>query len=224
MNPEINNPSRREFVGTLAFGATTLLASMPGIINASPGLSGDVSDAEEWFKKVKGKHRIVYDAPEPHDGFPIIWSWVFYKTNNQTGTLDNDLTAMVVLRHNAIPFAMEDQLWPKYKLGERFKINDPATGAAAIANPFYVPSNPMWTSLGIDGIKKLQERGAMLCVCDMALTVMSMMAAKDMNAKPEEVKADWVKGLLPGIQVVPSGVWAIARAQQKGCAYCYAGG
>jgi intracellular sulfur oxidation DsrE/DsrF family protein len=82
----------------------------------------------------------------------------------------------------------------------------------------------MWTGLGIDGVKKLQERGVMICICDMALTVMSMMAAKDMESTPEAVKSDWVKGLLPGIQIVPSGVWAVSRAQEKGCAYCYAGG
>ena len=44
-----------------------------------------------------------------------------------------------------------------------------------------------------------------------------------MNLKAEDVKKEWVSGLLPGIQVVPSGVWAIGRAQEKGCAYCFAG-
>jgi intracellular sulfur oxidation DsrE/DsrF family protein len=226
MKSDIINPSRREFVGALTLGATGILASVPGIGHASaPEIGGgNVSEAEEWFKKVKGKHRIVYDATEPHDGFPILWSWVFYKTNNQTGTMDNDLTAVIILRHNAIPFGMEDGLWTKYKFGERFHVNDPATGSAALKNPFYVPDNPMWNSLGIEGIKRLQERGVMVCVCDMAMTVYSSFAAKDLNLKPEEVKAEWVKGLLPGIQLVPSGVWAVGRAQEKGCAYCYAGG
>jgi intracellular sulfur oxidation DsrE/DsrF family protein len=30
-------------------------------------------------------------------------------------------------------------------------------------------------------------------------------------------------GLLPGIQIVPSGVWAVGRAQEHGCQYCFAG-
>ena len=128
MKSDFSNSSRREFVGALTLGATGFLASMPGVLQASqPEAEGNVSEADEWFKKVKGKHRIVYDATEPHDGFPILWSWVFYKTNNQTGTMDNDMTAVVVLRHNAIPFAMEDGLWTKYKFGERFHVNDPAT-------------------------------------------------------------------------------------------------
>jgi len=29
--------------------------------------------------------------------------------------------------------------------------------------------------------------------------------------------------VLPDIQIVPSGVWALGRAQQKGCGYIFAG-
>jgi intracellular sulfur oxidation DsrE/DsrF family protein len=81
----------------------------------------------------------------------------------------------------------------------------------------------MWLDFGIEGIKALQARGVMLCVCDMALTVNSVMTAKAMNANADDIKKEWVSGLLPGIQIVPSGVWAVGRAQEKGCAYCFAG-
>jgi intracellular sulfur oxidation DsrE/DsrF family protein len=176
------------------------------------------------MKKIKGKHRIIYDAPEPHAGFPIIWSWVYYQTNNQTGSPDTDVTALVVLRHNGIPIAMEDRLWEKYKFGEVFKIDDNNTKAAALRNPFYEPQGADFPMPVIEGVKKLQSRGAMFCVCDIALTVYSGMVAKSINQNPEDVKKDWVSGLLPGVQVVPSGVWAVGRAQENGCGYCYAGG
>lgn len=214
--------SRRQFVGALAAGATGLLTTMPGTSEGKT--TTGVADAEAWFNNVKGSHRIVYDAPEPHNGFPIIWTWVYYTTNNQTGTQDSDLTAMVILRHNAIPYAMEDRLWAKYKLGEMFKINDNNTGAPAVRNPVWMPTGKDFPVAAIEGIKRLQERGALFCVCDMALTVMSGFVGQAMGLKPEEVKQDWVSGLLPGIQVVPSGVWAVSRAQEKNCAYCYAGG
>src|SRR4026209_358028 len=123
-----NSNSRSTFMETMAAGAAGLsLLASPSLANTAPPDLALVDDADAWFKKVKGKHKIVYDAPEPHDGFPIIWSWVFYKTNNATGTPDNELTAVVVLRHGAIPIAMEDKLWEKYKFGEAFKINDPST-------------------------------------------------------------------------------------------------
>ncbi|HTE31034.1 MAG TPA: hypothetical protein VK666_11720 [Chryseolinea sp.] len=221
MNPE-NFNSRRNFMGAMAGAAGLSLLSSP-MFGAAPLDAGAVEDAETWFKKVKGKHKIVYDATEPNDGFPIIWSWVFYQTNNQTGTPDNELSAVVVLRHGAIPLAMEDKLWEKYKFGETFKITDPNTTAAATKNPFYVPEAKMWIDFGIQGIKTLQTRGVMFCVCDMALTVNSVKTAAAMNLKAEDVKKEWVAGLLPGVQIVPSGVWAVGRAQEKGCAYCFAG-
>jgi intracellular sulfur oxidation DsrE/DsrF family protein len=219
-----NLPSRREFVGTLTASVATLLAGVTTASFAKPADPALVNDAEAWFKKIKGKHRIIYDAPEPHDGFPIIWSWAFYQTNNQTGSPDNELTSVVVLRHNGIPIAMEDRLWEKYKFGEVFKITDKNTQAPAVRNTFYEPKGADFPLPGVDGVKKLQGRGGMFCVCDLALTVYSTFIAQSINQKPEDVKKDWVSGLLPGIQIVPSGVWAISRAQEHGCAYCYAGG
>lgn len=209
-------------MGTLMAGATVGITALSSPLFASAP-SPVFEDADTWFKKVKGKHKVVYDAPEPHDGFSVIWSWVFYKTNNETATPDSDMTAVVVLRHNAIPFAMDSKLWDKYKFGEAFGVKDPATDQPAVQNPYWIPDNPMWKTLGVDGIKRMQERGAMFCVCDMALTVYSMMTAQKTGGTPEEIKKEWVAGLLPGIQVVPSGVWALGRAQEKGCGYIFAG-
>jgi hypothetical protein len=57
----------------------------------------------------------------------------------------------------------------------------------------------------------------------MAMTVMSAAAAQGMKMDPAEVKKDWVAGVLPGIPLMPSGVWAVGRAQEHGCAYVFAG-
>ena len=221
--------SRRKFIGSLAAGAAAGAAA--GITALSSPLMAGVhedrrliGDAEEWFSKLKGKHRIVYDAPEPHLGLPFIWSWAFYKSNNQTGVNDSDMTAMVVLRHNAIPFAMEDGLWKKYKFGDVFKVTDNTTGASAMRNPFYMPKEGDFILPGVDGIKSQQDRGVLFCVCDLALSVYSGMVAKQANIDAAQLKEEWVKGVLPGIQVVPSGVWALGRAQENGCGYIYAGG
>jgi intracellular sulfur oxidation DsrE/DsrF family protein len=53
----------------------------------------------------------------------------------------------------------------------------------------------------------------------MAMTVYSAVAAMQSNGKAEDIYKDWTANLLPGIQVVPSGVWALGRAQEKQCAY-----
>ncbi len=220
--------SRRDFLGTLVLGAavgsiSSVIAS-PRDEKFSASTKANLSDPEKWMEKIKGSHRIVFDGSTPYNSFPVIWNWAFYLTNNQTGVPDEDITAMTVLRHDAIPLALEDRIWEKYKLGEMFKIDDNIKKASSLRNTVYEPKDGDFPLPGIDGIKALQERGAMFCVCDLALNVFSSFAAKAMEKDAKEVYNDWVSGVLPGIQIVPSGVWALGRAQEHGCGYIYAGG
>ena len=73
------------------------------------------------------------------------------------------------------------------------------------------------------GIPELQASGVMFCVCGAAMNVYSTVLAGKMGMKPEDVMKEWKEGLIPGIQVVPSGVWALGRAQEHGCSYIFAG-
>ena len=44
-----------------------------------------------------------------------------------------------------------------------------------------------------------------------------------MQLDPKKVQEEMIAGVLPGIQLVPSGVWALGRAQENGCGYIFAG-
>jgi len=227
-NENTQKNDRREFLGTLAVGAASLglSALAPLTAAASPEYFEMANDADAWFEKVKGKHRVVYDVPKPHDLMPFIWPRVFMMTNVATGTPETDLGVVVVLRHDAIGYAMDSKLWEKYKFGEVFKANDPKTNAPSTRNPFQNPAAGDFSAPGIGpvkiGINELQASGVMFCVCDAALTVYSA-ALAGATGDAAAVKKEWIAGLLPGIQVVPSGVWALGRAQEKKCAYIFAG-
>jgi hypothetical protein len=223
---------RREFLGALTTGVATL--SVAAFINPQPVLAHadllltePMDNADAWFNTIKGKHKVVFDATRPHGLFPFAWPRVFLMTNGATGTPEAENSVVVVLRHDAIPYAFEDWLWEKYKFGEVFKADDPATNKPATRNPFWQPKPGDYKFPGVGnvaiGINELQASGVMLCVCDAAITVYSTALAEGMKLKPEDIKKDWLAGLLPGIQVVPSGVWALGRAQEKGCAYIFAG-
>ena len=221
---------RRNFLRQFATGAAALGASLfaaPLQLVAERLPSADVSAADEWFKKVKGKHKMVFDVTAPNGSLPFGWPRVFLLTNAKTGTPENECGVVVILRHSAIPYAMQSSLWEKYKFGELYKITDDATKAPAIKHPFWQPKPGTFKTPGIGevhiGIDELQASGVMFCVCDVALTVRTAAIAAETNQDAAVVKAEWLAGLLPGIQVVPSGIWAVGRAQEHGCTYCFAG-
>jgi len=224
---ELNAP-RRQFLGKIAAGAAALTAlNLPFTLSASPatGYTSPAADPDAWFSQLKGKHRMVLDVTEPHEIFPFAWPKVYLMTNIATGTPEKENNVVVVLRHESIPYAMEDRLWAKYKFGEVFKINDPKTKAPSTRNPFWKPMPGDFQVPGLGnvdiGIDQLQASGVLFCVCDVALTVYSAAIAGSLD--PAEVKKDWLSGLLPGIQPMPSGVWAVTRAQEHGCSYVFCG-
>lgn len=221
---------RRGFLKKFLAGATALSAGIfanPAIVSAAERLaSPDVSEADAWFKKVKGKHRIMFDVTEPHGIFPFAWPRIFLASNGKTGSSPEDCGVVVVLRHSGAAYAMNNQLWEKYKFGEFFKINDAEGKSPAIHNPFWEPKPGTYKGPGIGeiqiGINELQASGVMFCVCDMALTALSATFAQKLNQDAAVIKKEWLDNLLPGVQPVPSGVWAVGRAQEHGCAYCFA--
>lgn len=219
---------RREFFGKVAAGLSAIgLLSIPSSVKALPALLQENNDDDNWFKQIKGKHRVVFDATRPHDLMPFAWPRVFLMTNQATGTAEKDNSVVVVLRHDAIPYAFEDRIWAKYNFGEMFKADDPATKKPAVRNPFHQPKKgdfkiPGFGEVAI-GINELQDSGVLFAVCSAAITVYSTVAADKMKMNAAEVKAEWMSGLLPGVHPVPSGVWALGRAQEHGCAYIFAG-
>jgi len=222
------NVLRRDFLGLLATGTAALgvgQLATAGLTkaHAAPILQSTSDQGfESWLGKINGKHKQVFDAPRVNHGYPLAWARVFLSTNNGVGVPDADCSAVVVLRHDAIPLAMGSGLWEKYGFGEMFEVMNPETKKPLSAHPFYKtpPGTLPFDDMTIDG---LQARGAMFAVCDMALTFYSMKVGKAKGMEAADIKKDWVSGILPGIQIVPSGVLAINRAQERGCSYVYAG-
>lgn len=210
---------RRGFIGRLAAAAMGI-----GAASLAPkGAEAEVSRAadpqlEAWFGKLTGKHRVVFDASGANGGFPGIWPRVYLLTTEATYPGEG-ATAMVILRHHGLPLAFQDSVWSKYNLGEMFNIK--SGDAPATKNPYATITGLPLPSLGI---AELLKTGSLIGACDVAITVYSSGAATKMGMDPAAVKKEWIAGLLPGIQVVPSGVMAVARAQELGARYVFAGG
>ena len=222
-----NENSRRSFLGTLATGAVvTGLSLMPQSIQAKieaeyllDNLSIGSDELDETLKKLsKKEHPVAYDISQANP-WGFIWSNVYYMTNAQTGTSEDHLGVLNVLRHHGMIYAMNDETIKKYELGAFFHYNDPVTKTMALKNPYYVPEDGAFPLPGLAGIKGLQEKGAVFCVCDMARKVNAQFVAQKMGLDKDEVYKDFVAGTLPGILPAPSGVWVLGRLAENKIAY-----
>src|SRR5205823_810600 len=129
---------RRGFLGTLAASTAAGLVSLTPLsleaARKTRRTPENAADAvfETWLNRITGKHKMLFDAPEPNSGMPVVWPRVWLNGNNENyGTKDAENSAVIVLRHSAIPIAMQDALWAKDKLGEVVNIEDgdaPAPG------------------------------------------------------------------------------------------------
>ncbi len=240
-----NRTPRRGFIGLLASGAAALgLTALvsPLQVNAQSNSGANPkttavakSEVDLWFDKIKGKHRIVYDVPHPNGIYPFAWSKVFLMSNAATGTPEMESNAVVVLRHDAICYAFKDKMWEKYHFAEVFKAGELGMGfQAADAKTATQTRNPLWNTKPGDfkvpgigavpiGITELQASGVMFCVCGTAMTVFSNALSEKMGMKPDDILKEWKENLISGIQIVPSGVWALGRAQEHKCGYIFAG-
>lgn len=222
-------------LGLAAIASSFKLAGKEQKLETFNALGTPQDPADAWFDKVKGSHRAVFDATRPHEIMPFVWPRIFLVTNAATGTPESDCGVVVVLRHDAIGYAFKDKMWAKYNFAEVFKAGEigpafqaaDAATAAKTRNPFYMtkPGDfkaPGFGSVAI-GIPELQASGVMFCVCNAAMTVYANVLAGQMGMKAEDVLNEWKSELIPGIQIVPSGVWAVGRAQEHGCQYIFAG-
>jgi hypothetical protein len=213
----INGAQRRSLFGRLAgaaaLGLAGLLPMSSGTAIAAPG-----TDGPNWPGKLKGRHRQVVDGYALNGGYPLAFAYNFVSTNAPGAA-----TSVVILRAGAFPMALGNTIWAKYKIGETFKIIDPETNAPAVKNPFLHPKPGVL--LGDDiAVDRLLATGGIIGACNIALHGQSKRLASNAGVSADDAAKEWAANIVPGITIVPSGVWGLNRAQEAGCTYCSGGG
>ena len=213
--------NRRDFLGLAAVSAAAGLGSFVPAATAVAATAPS-TDFTRWLDTIPGQYRQVYDMPAVNRGMGLVWSWAFRVTGAEGyGVPESEIGVVLVLRGSALALALNDSLWAKYQLGEVLKIEDPDTKASAVRNPYYL--KPGALPVPDAALKKLIETNVRVVVCRLAITHYSSVVAKSMGLAHEEVKKEWLDGVLPGITVVPSGVLACNGAVSRGCVYVFAG-
>ncbi|MGB7211350.1 MAG: hypothetical protein WBC97_01875 [Gemmatimonadales bacterium] len=234
---------RREFLGQLA--ATVALAG----VACAPAASSTVAPApvpiagaapaavtttakvqqppvhwdDSWTTKVlAAKHKAVFDGPEIADGEAPGQAWLFYEGLSVVKDVtDADVVPVIVMRHMGVPIAFNDHLWDKYQLGKQLKQKDPTTGKPARRNPYaHADKGDKYGNLAPDGtLPELYRRGAVLLACSRAASYFAYTIAERTKQPFPQVKAEIKANLIDGVILQPSGVYAVLRAQEVGCAY-----
>jgi intracellular sulfur oxidation DsrE/DsrF family protein len=220
---EMERTPRRGFLSRLAAGTLALAASGFATAKAesAPHSPANSPWDDSWMTRIKGKHRQVFDTMEVNSGFPLVMADIWLMTNHDAYNIaEKDLSAVVVLRHNAICIAMNDAMWTKYKLGEVFSVTDPLTGKPAERNIFATTKDFAIPPFPTSSMESLRGRGVIFCGCNMAMMHYSMVASEKAGVTKDQAMTDWIAGLLPGVTRVPSGVLAVGRAQDHECRYC----
>jgi len=216
--------SRREFLGRLGeVGAASALAggaAAPALAQSPAQVPAGAWDLT-WVERVRrAAHRAVFDAPTRD---LVLMLAARYLDNVRTvygaGVGAGDVCAVLNLRTRAISLALGDAAWQKYPVAEDYKVNDPLTSAPARRNVDWRPAAGASGPEADATLERVQQRGAVVLVCDFALGHLATRLAKQAGSSADAVHAELRAGLIPGAVLVPSGIWGAAQAQNAGCAF-----
>jgi hypothetical protein len=219
------NNSRRKFISAALSGAAAIgLSSIPSALKAEitgtdpKAVNPAAAEAEKWFSAMKGKHKMVFDMVKHNNGASLTWALTLMDTYNELGVPDKDLSLLIILRYGGMPFALADPLWEKYGFGKKVEYKDPETNEFILKNPF-----AKCATEDDDCFELFQKRGGMICVCSKAVEHGAESLAEHLKQDVEATKKEFLSNVLPGIQMMPSGIWALNRAQELGFNFCQAG-
>lgn len=203
--------SRRRFLGALGAGA--ILPALPTIgAAATPGGSPVPTSADwdmSWVAHITGTHRAVFDVPEYGEGSGV------WRANAWPGQVREvygggvTVSTVLVLRHNAIDFIMNDAYWARFPIGEEAEWKAPRSED-------WITTNPVREMLG-----RFHEAGGITLGCDLAFRfVVNRYRGEGEARRPAaDVRPEATADMLPGITILPSGFFAAIAAQEAGCKF-----
>jgi hypothetical protein len=221
-NDEPRLPQRRSVLSGFGIGlaAAGAVAAIPARAQSADPFHPAMHAEDDWYDAANVKHRFVLDATSANGaGEAIAFANNFIVANKSGYGLDpKDLAVIVIFRHFATPFAYNDAMWAKYGaiMSAPIGFTDPHTKEAPNSNLYNK------TGYGFDlpnlnnTIDGLTQRGVRYAVCDMATHFFAGQLAMKTGGTAEAVYAELAANLIPNSHLVPAGIVAVNRAQERG--------
>jgi len=149
----------------------------------------------------------VFDTTTPQGFASALQFANNYFVANQSGygLKDSDLAVVIVARHHSTQYAYNNTIWTKYP-GEL------ATAAENAALPD-LPKR----------LNTVLNRGVHLAVCQMATRRIAASIAKSAGGDAARVYEELAANLVSNAHLVPAGIVALNRAQERGYSFAHGG-
>jgi intracellular sulfur oxidation DsrE/DsrF family protein len=226
---------RRSFLGRIAAGAAifggTLVRGGPAQAQSSapagPWRPGRHAQ-DDWLDQIPGAHRFIFDTTSPQGaGSALLFANNFFLANQAGYGLGNaDAAVVIVVRHNSTPFAYSDAMWAKYgkAIGDAAGgFDDPKTKARPVINVYNSTGHAgMLPNNGVT-VDALVARGVHFAICQMATRRFAGAIAQATGGNADTIYKELTSNLVRNSHMVPAGIVAVNRAQERGYAFANAG-
>jgi intracellular sulfur oxidation DsrE/DsrF family protein len=225
---------RRSFLSRLglgsALGAALGLGAAPASAQGRPEGTAPFQPSrhtqDDWLDGLPGKHRFFFDTLSPEGfGHGIFFANNYFNANKSAYGLEaGDLALAICMRHESTGFAFSDAMWAKYgaALSERAgNFLDPKTKAVPTINVYRATGYGLPNmNVTIDAIAKT---GVHFAVCQLATRAIAGVAARRSGGKADDIYTELTANLIPNAHMVPAGIIAVNRAQERGYSFAYIG-
>jgi intracellular sulfur oxidation DsrE/DsrF family protein len=218
MSENTSSPvARRNFLSQVGAGMTVLgAAAAAGAPSAeaqntqAPRWQAERHSQDDWLDQIPGKHRLVFDTTNSDGmGSALLFATNYYLANNSGyGLQNNDLAVVIIARHSSTAYAYKEEMWAKYGV--------PMASAAESGK------QPTMQNAHARQLTGLTGRGAHLAVCQLATRALAGSIARAVNSNQDEIYNELVANLMPNAHIVPAGIVAVGRAQERGYAIVHA--
>jgi intracellular sulfur oxidation DsrE/DsrF family protein len=177
---------------------------------------------DDWYEKIPGSHRFLFDTSTAESlGWSLQFATNYFTANQEVyGLKETDLAVIIVARHKSTSFAYNDTIWAKYgkQLSEQSEFTDPKTKEAPKINVY----GPAGETPQAGRMEALIKKGVQFAVCSMSTRGISGRIAKANGLETENVFKEITANLIGNAHMVPAGVLAVNRAQERGYSFIYA--
>jgi len=217
---------RRAVVAAIGTGAIALgAASGANSASAKSERWQPTAEKEDDWMELPSRHRMVFDTTSS-DGvaYALFFARNYIAVNRSAyGIEQSQLATIIIVRHMATVFGYDDAIWAKYGkvLSKLAKFVDPKTKEAPVRNLYDVKGYGPELANADATVSDLAGQGVQFAVCGAATQRVASMIGSETKTDAEQVRKELAAHLVANGRLVPAGIVALNRAQERGYSLAY---